>query len=102
MPSPILFSMLVAVALATPVPAFGGEEDDYEQALRLKDSGDILSLQVIVERAERDNTGRLIEAELEDEDGDWVYELEFVDERGHTLKRYYDARTGEPRTGKDD
>ena len=81
----------VAVMLIRPLAA----SEDHEQVWKLKERGEILPLEVLIERVHRDHPGHLIEAELEREGDRYVYELEFVDETGKILEFYYDAQTGE-------
>jgi uncharacterized membrane protein YkoI len=71
--------------------------EDQDHARRLKEAGDILPLETLIERVRRErHPGRLIEAELEERAGRYLYELEFVDEKGVVWEFFYDARTGEP------
>ncbi len=75
--------------LATSVGA-----DDHERAHRLRESGDIVPLEHILERALSLYPGRVIEVELEYEDERWVYEIEIVDERGVVWELEFDAGSG--------
>ncbi|MGH8570191.1 MAG: PepSY domain-containing protein [Gammaproteobacteria bacterium] len=68
--------------------------EDHEQIRRLKESGTILSLESVLEQIRRDHPGRIIEIELDDDDGSYTYELEFVDEQGVVWDLEIDARTG--------
>lgn len=69
--------------------------DDHGEVRELVKQGEILPLQAIVERAVGEQTGELLEVELEREGDTWVYELELLDDDGRVYKLYYDARTGE-------
>ena len=72
-----------------------GEDIDQDQALELRQAGEILSLEQILERARRHlRRGRLIRAELEREDGHLIYELEYLD-AGEVWEFSFDAATGE-------
>lgn len=73
-----------------PLPA----SEDHEAARELVNSGAILPLETILDAAYRRFPGRLLEAELEREDGRLVYELEILTERGEVLEVLYDARNG--------
>jgi len=68
--------------------------EDHEQIRRLKESGTILSLESVLEQIRRDHPGRIIEIELDDDDGTYTYELELVDEQGIVWDLEIDARTG--------
>ena len=85
---PLAVSLLLAGA--TQVLA-----DDHDQVLELVEQGRILPLQTVLERADVKQAGQLLEAELEREDGTWVYELEVLDADGRVRELYYDAGTGE-------
>jgi Peptidase propeptide and YPEB domain len=68
--------------------------EDHEQIRRLKESGRIRSLESVLEKIRRDYPGRIIEIELDDDDGSYTYELELVDEQGVVWDLEIDARTG--------
>ena len=67
---------------------------DHEKAHELHDAGNIISLSELLQRPELAGQ-RIIEAELEDEHGSLVYELELLGNDGRVYERYYDAVTGE-------
>lgn len=68
--------------------------EDHEQIRRLKERGKIRSLESVLEEIRRDYPGRIIEIELDDDDGRYIYELELVDEQGVVWDLEIDARTG--------
>ncbi|MGQ0592610.1 MAG: PepSY domain-containing protein [Gammaproteobacteria bacterium] len=68
--------------------------EDHEQIRRLKESGKIRSLESVLEEVRRDYPGRIIEIELDDDDGSYTYELELVDEQGVVWDLEIDAHTG--------
>lgn len=72
-----------------------GASDDHNEARELRFKGDIISLSVLVDKLEHEGF-KVIEAELEHEHGNVVYELELLDARGRVFERYYNAVTGEP------
>lgn len=80
-------------ALIAGGPAIAG--DDHDRALRAVQDGLILPLKDILARAESAYPGQLIEAELEDKDGAFVYEIKMLSGDGRVMKLHYDARTGE-------
>jgi uncharacterized membrane protein YkoI len=69
-------------------------DEDYREAQRLRQSGRILPLETIVQRAKAVHPGKLLDIELERDDGRYVYELEMLDERGVVWELKYDAATG--------
>lgn len=70
-------------------------DDDHDRAKRLKEAGEILSLEQVVEKAKKDHPGQLLEAELEEKKGRLIYELELLDEEGIVWELKYDAKSGE-------
>ncbi len=69
---------------------------EYRQAKALREQGKILPLQVILEKVSREHPGQIIETELEEESGRYIYELEIVDDEGKVMEIKVDATTGEP------
>jgi len=68
--------------------------DDHQQARTLSQRGDILPLEKIAERARAEKPGKLIDIELEQKKGIWVYEAEILDDAGRVWELKLDARTG--------
>jgi len=68
---------------------------DHERARQALASGEILPLTEILARAGRLLEGRMIEAELEREDGLWVYEIKLLRTDGRLVEALFDARGGE-------
>lgn len=62
---------------------------------RDKKTANMLPLHQVVERALADYSGRLLEAERDQENDREIYEVEIVDEDGRILELDYDAFTGE-------
>lgn len=84
--------VLLAAALAVNGAAAGS---DHERARRAVEEGRILPLKDILARAQQVNPGEVIEAELEEEDGSFVYEIKLLTNDGRVMKLLYDARTGD-------
>ena len=72
-----------------------GPSADHEAAYELSREGRILPLEQILEQQRRDRPGRVLEVELEREDGRLVYELELLDAGGRVWELYYDAASGQ-------
>jgi uncharacterized membrane protein YkoI len=70
-------------------------DDDHEQARQLKEAGKILPLQEIIKAAQAEHPGRVIEVDLETEDGRHVYEVELLDPHGEVWEFHFDATSGE-------
>jgi uncharacterized membrane protein YkoI len=82
---------LVLAAAAVPGRA---DDDDHERARAALERGEALPLRAVLDRAVADVPGRLLEVELEEEDGRLVYEVELLAEGGRVVELVYDARTG--------
>ena len=82
----ILLSIQTSLTLA---------DGDHDEARRLSQSGDILSLQVILEKLRPRYPGKVLEVELERKSGRLIYELEILSKDGVVLELYIDAKTGD-------
>ncbi len=94
----LLAGLLAAVlALSVSGPPLLADEDerDHERALRAVARGEILPLTEILARAEEILRGRMIEAELERDDGRWFYELTLLGPEGRVVEALFDAETAE-------
>lgn len=67
---------------------------DQQRATQAVESGEILSLRVILERLESSNPGQVLEVELEQKKGVWIYELKILKTGGRLQKLKVDAKTG--------
>ena len=70
-------------------------DDDYIEAKRLRDVGEILSLEDILKNVRRTYPGRILELELENERGRVIYELEILGADSIVREIYIDAKSGE-------
>ena len=68
-------------------------DDDYIEARRLLDSGEILPLEVILKNVRQIFPGKVLEVELEKEDEQIVYEIEILSNDGVIKEIYIDAKT---------
>lgn len=88
--------ILVPLMLIVPVTV-GGQEplpDDLEIAREAVARGEILPLATILPDIQKQHPGRVIEVELELNDGRRVYEIEIVTTDGRLIELDVDARTG--------
>ncbi|NKE72027.1 PepSY domain-containing protein [Candidatus Manganitrophus noduliformans] len=88
------FNVIVFVVLIL-FPGGALADGDHDRAKQLKEAGEILSLEQVIERAKRDHPGQLLEAELDEKKGRFIYELELLDEEGIVWELKYDAKSGE-------
>ncbi len=83
----LILSLIAAPALA--------DRDDHDRARRALEAGEILPLSDILATATELHPGRVIEIDLERDDGRWVYELELVTPEGRLYEMEIDAASGE-------
>ena len=91
---PLGRAALAALLLAL-VPLAPALDVDQDEALRLRQSGEVMSFQAILREAEQRYPGaRLLEAELDDDDGELIYEIELLTRDGVVRELEIDARSG--------
>lgn len=89
----ILALPLLAAAL-TAFPAEGRERRDHERARAALEAGEIRPLSDLLAEVERRFRGRVIEAELEQDDGQWLYDIKILPPNGRVFDVELDAATG--------
>jgi uncharacterized membrane protein YkoI len=77
--------------LATPAHA---SEGDHERARRALEAGEVLPLGQVLALLEREYPGQVLEVELEQEHGTWIYEIKLLQDGGRVRKLEIDARSG--------
>lgn len=87
-------SALIAVLLTLPALVWA-DEADHDRARRALEEGRVLPLRDILARAEAEIPGQMVEAELEDEHGQLVYEIKVLAKDGRLVKLVYDAASGQ-------
>lgn len=85
----------------------GGEStptrtSDYEMATEAVTRGDFMPLDQILDIVSLSHPGRLVELDLEMENGRWVYEVELITPQGRLIEVELDAATGDILTVEDD
>jgi Peptidase propeptide and YPEB domain len=92
---PLLLSLTLFGAV---VPAAQAErEHDHDRARDAVAAGQVLPLAKVLAQLERDQPGaQVLEVELEEKRGRWVYEIRLLQPGGRLLKQYLDARDGKP------
>lgn len=82
--------LAITISLA-PMVAIG---DDHNEARRLRESGQIMPLQEVLRRHRRAIGPRILDVELDNRRGRYVYQVESLDKRGKVKRHYFDATTG--------
>lgn len=92
---PLPAALLAAALALTVAPAVRAEDhDDHERARAALRAGRILPLEDILARAGAEFPGDVLDVELEDEHGRFVYEVKTITTDGRVWKLEYDAATG--------
>jgi len=91
-------TMLAVLFLALALPTALLADGDQEQARRAYEAGEIVSLGKVLDAVEANFEGEVIEVELEEEGGKWIYEVELLMRDGRVIELTYDAATVELRT----
>ena len=94
----------LVILFLTVVSQVSARDLSQDQALKLRKEGKVLSSQTFIERAlERHPKARLLELELEEKHGRYVYEVELLTVQGQVRELKFDASSGEPiEDGEDD
>ena len=86
---------VLALAWAASLPVHAPEREDHDRARAAVQAGEVLPLPELLARVQRSQPGRVLDVELEREDGRWLYELKLLRADGQRLKLLVDARSGE-------
>jgi uncharacterized membrane protein YkoI len=87
----LLGGIALTLLAATLVTA---QADSHDKARELREAGEILPLQQILQRLDPPDQ-RVLEVELERKGDRYVYEMETLDHSGQVWELYYDAHSGE-------
>jgi len=98
-PRPVLTTTLTATLLLLgtllTAPVVRADRDDHDRARAALERGEIMPIALVLAAAEVSVPGDVIEIELEDERGGWVYELKVIAPDGRLRKVYLDGATAE-------
>ncbi len=86
--------MLMMLVLPGTGVSFAADNADHDRARQAVEAGDVLPLRTILERVERDYPGQVMEVELDQEKGEWVYEIKLLRKGGALMKLKILARDG--------
>jgi len=90
---PVLAAAVLLVLLC-PSAVRSSDRNDQERARAALQAGEIRPLAEILSDVERRYLGRVIETELDQEAGKWVYEFKLLPPTGRVFKLEVDAATG--------
>lgn len=86
---------VLLLLLVLPGPALADDDrDDAERASRGARSGEFLPFARLAQEALRHHPGRIVEAELDQDDGRVIYEIRILRPDGRVIEMELDARTG--------
>ena len=86
---------LICALFITCWPHIASADSDHLKARQLLEAGTILPLEQLLDQAQHEHPGRILEVEFEQEQGRYIYEIELVDDKGEVWEIEYDAQTGE-------
>ena len=95
-----LYLLALLVGCLALQPAWSGSKDDHNRARQALQAGQVLPLGKVLERLEREHPGQVMEVELEQEEGRWIYEVKLLQPQGQLVKLKLDARTATLLPGK--
>ena len=92
----MLVGCLLVAALAVSLRmAHADDDDDWRSLHRQVEAGQIKPLSEILDALARDWHGDVIDVDIEDDDGETLYEIELLGPQGQVVEFEIDARTGE-------
>lgn len=86
---------LVCLSLASLAGPTIASPRDHDRARAALQAGEVMPLAKVLEAVARNHPGDVLEVELENEDGRWIYELKLLQKDGTLLKLDVDARNAE-------
>ena len=99
--APLAFAATLAAAIGAltllPSPATAGDDARIDEIRRLREEGKVLPVEEILARSRQAQPGQVVEVELDDEDGRYVYEVKIIDDADRVHKLELDAASGEVR-----
>jgi uncharacterized iron-regulated membrane protein len=84
-------AVVLAMVLTSPLALADSEQDRARAAVQ---AGKVLPLKTLLERMEREHPGQVLEVELEQDDGRWIYEIKLLQPGGRLVKLELDAASG--------
>lgn len=86
----------LCLCLLAPGMALASDDNDHERARQAMVRGDVLPLKRVMERLDALRPGgHILEVELEEHGGRWVYEIKQLEPGGQIVKIKLNAQTGD-------
>ena len=98
----ITTASLLLVLITLMSPGVTQADDDYIEARKLQDAGEILSLEQLLKNIRPEFPGKILQIELEYESGKIIYEVEILGDDGVVKEIYINAKTGKVLSIKED
>jgi uncharacterized membrane protein YkoI len=92
--APCTAALALCLGVVQGARADDDDAHDHEQARRAVERGEALPLADIMAALEPRIDGEIVALEFEEEHGEWVYEVRYIDRAGRMVELYVDARTG--------
>lgn len=91
----VLGCLMVATLAMSLRVAQADDDDDWRSLHRQVEAGRIKPLSEILDTLARDWHGDVIDVDIEDDDGEIIYEIELLGPQGQVVEFEIDARTGD-------
>lgn len=91
----LILSWLAAGPLLALTGAPALADSDQDRARAAVQAGKVLPLRTLLERLERTHPGQVLEVEIEQDNGRWIYEIKLLQPGGRLLRLELDAATAE-------
>ena len=96
-----MYILVISLIVVSPLQ-IARADDDYIEARRLPESGEILPLESILKNVRKAAPGKILEVDLETKAGQIIYEIEVLSKAGIVKKININARNGKLISIKDD
>lgn len=91
---PMKWFSVVLMVLLLPMSPQVWAHRDQDRARQAVQSGQILPLNKVLTQVEAQHPGQVLEVELEQKGGRWLYEIKVIDATGQMMRLHVDATTG--------
>ena len=88
----LVFAVVMIMVLASGVVVAG---DDHVRARQALEAGEVMPLRQLLQQIAVSHPGEIIDVELEQREGRWLYEIKMLRRGGGMFKLKVDARDGE-------